>query len=254
MNSNGSFYRVNYKKTTQASRFGVGFITIFFIFLSITFLHSPANASAPMTHAYLGAKWLDKYGQSFDESQKQAFILGTLFPDIRYLIGVSREKTHIDTKSLKEVNEGKTAFEKGVRFHCYVDYKRSELMYRHPIYKEIKQLTTKHRHTFVKLVEDQITYSLANGELWQTVQNYLSDINPEEEKIADLSVLAKWHLGLSYYFSDVPSTLLSQISIFNSGILMLDAQTVNEWSKSVKEYAQKESFQKYVAELIEYIE
>lgn len=207
-----------------------------------------SHASGPIMHAYLGLKWLEKYGTEYTQSQKRDFILGTLFPDIRYLGTIPRSKTHIETNSLQEVKAAKTAFEQGMRFHNYVDITRSRFLNKHAINQEIKKLPAKHRGIFVKLIEDQIAFSKAD---WETIKGYLAEITKDEEKYVDLSTITKWHVGLTFYFSAPPSTLLSQMSIFNQDVLMIDAATIALWGETVKEYGENKDFQSYVDSLIQ---
>src|SRR5690606_28508994 len=116
-----SFYLVkNKNSTSNQSLMKLG------IFLLIILNSIAAHAAGPILHAYLGLRWIEKHGSDFSPHEKQAFILGTLFPDIRYLADISREKTHFDVKTLKQVKKGQNAFEQGMRFHSYVDRKRSQ--------------------------------------------------------------------------------------------------------------------------------
>ncbi|MCS5708168.1 hypothetical protein CC99x_004550 [Candidatus Berkiella cookevillensis] len=223
------------------------YFKLFGLLICLFSVSAVSHASGPIMHAYLGIKWLEKYGIEYTPLQKRDFILGTLFPDIRYLGTISRSKTHIKTDSLQEVKAGKTPFEQGMRFHNYVDVTRARFLSRHAINQEIQKLPAKHRGTFVKLIEDQIAFSKAD---WESVKAYLAEIIKEEEAYVDRSTITKWHMGLSFYFSAAPSTLLSQISIFNQNILTIEASTINLWSETLKEYSENKNFQQYVDALI----
>jgi hypothetical protein len=79
------------------------------------------------------------------------------------------------------------------------------------------------------------------------MRGYLVTI-PEEEKTygIDIQSLTQWHAGLTLYFTAQPSFILSQISLFEQGVMSLDPQTVKLWSSMIPEYAQKPEFQAFV--------
>lgn len=250
--SNCTFYSLQYQNSTTLKPYWVSLIIGLFLVVYMA-IGTQVQAAGPMVHAYLGLQWLEQNGKDMSDQDKQAFMLGTLFPDIRYLIGVPREKTHFMVRSLREVAQGKTAFEKGMRFHSFVDIQRNQFLRTHAVYQAFKKLPKSHRELFIKVVEDEITFNKIEPSVRDTVKLYLAQTHQEEEAFADLSMITKWHLGLTYYFSMLPSSILSQISIFKSGVLMLDAQTVNEWSVSVREYAQNQSYQQYVKDLMNHV-
>lgn len=69
------------------------------------------------THAVLAQKFL----QSHSQFEKRDFLVGTLFPDIRYLGSIDREKTHQSVKNITEILEEKDSFLAGVKFHVAID-------------------------------------------------------------------------------------------------------------------------------------
>lgn len=246
-----SFYLVEEKKTTDyqgsKNKCFLKLVTFLFIFLNMTYL----QAAGPRLHAYLGLRWIEKYAPEFNADEKREFILGTLFPDIRYLVDMSRKQTHLDIRTMQQVEKGQSAFDKGMRFHSYVDYKRSQFYRRHKIYASTRNLPKKHRETFVKLVEDEIIYFQAKKEDWDIVKSYLMRTTKEEEDWVDKTALAKWHLGLTFYFNMAPSTLFSQIGFFNQDILIFDAETIREWGDTVKTAAEDPKYQTYLQDLID---
>lgn len=54
------------------------------------------------------------------------FIIGNLFPDIRYVAGLSREETHAAGKDFALLKGIKDDFEKGRQAHAMVDLKRQK--------------------------------------------------------------------------------------------------------------------------------
>lgn len=71
-----------------------------------------------ITHIVLAAKVFDK---TFSKFNKSDFFIGTVFPDIRYLGVVKRNKTHFSNMTLDLVLKAKTSFEAGFLFHSLVD-------------------------------------------------------------------------------------------------------------------------------------
>lgn len=70
------------------------------------------------------------------EEGTEAFLVGTLFPDIRYITHFPREKTHFNVNSLKEVGETSSPFDAGMKFHAWVDRVREEFVISSGIYKK----------------------------------------------------------------------------------------------------------------------
>lgn len=208
-------------------------------------------AAGPMTHVYLGLKWLDVYGSEYDEQQRQAFLIGTVFPDIRYIARVSRNVTHTKNVHLQDVLQAKSEFDQGVKFHSYVDNERFEFLKRHPIQKKISTLKEPHKSIYVKLVEDQMIYPKADWRFMK--QTLFSPVAEEKQYDIDFGTITQWHMGLSYYFSMLPSSILSQIAMFDKGILMLDSETVEKWSVSIKETADDKNYQQYLTDLTDHI-
>lgn len=215
------------------------------------FLPVQVVAAGPMTHVYLGLKWLDVYGSEYDEKQRQAFLIGTIFPDIRYIAKVSRNVTHPKNVHLQDILQTKSEFEQGVKFHSYVDNERLQFIKRHPIQKKIRDLKEQHKSIYVKLVEDQMIYPKADWRFMK--QTLFSPVAQEKQYDIDFGTITQWHMGLTYYFSMLPSSILSQIAMFDKGILMLDAETVEKWSVSIKEKADDKNYQQYLTDLTDHI-
>ncbi len=67
------------------------FKTIFFLLI---FSISSAFCGLPIFHLVLSQYWLDNFEKCSKENRDE-FIVGSLFPDIRYISSLSREETHI---------------------------------------------------------------------------------------------------------------------------------------------------------------
>src|ERR1700730_4679760 len=117
-------------------------------------------AAAPVTHTVLAGKWM-KTNCEFSEEQKAACIVGTLFPDIRYIAKVERSKTHDKNVTLAELRAEKNAFIAGKKLHSFVDEKRAEFIDQKGIYDILTtrfKVPKEHIHTFLKFLEDELLY------------------------------------------------------------------------------------------------
>lgn len=217
------------------------------IFL-VGLLSFETHAAGPIMHAVLAQRWLAINAPEYTPEEKRLFILGSLFPDIRYLGVIKRNQTHFHGITLRKITEKDSAFERGILFHSYVDEFRDKKVRQLGIEKKFTQVPSRLQGTFLKLVEDQILHSQYN---WADCRVYLATI-PEEEKKwnIDLQTLTQWHTGLTLYFTLFPSVILGQIALFDHGILILDAATVKQWSILLPQYVADPDMQEYVNTLL----
>jgi hypothetical protein len=151
--------------------------------------------AAPVTHIVLADKVFKKH---FDKRDRRAFMVGTSFPDIRYLGIIAREKTHSFGESLGEIKTD-SDFNAGFRLHSMVDEIREQYMQQHSLYSLFpeSQLVSQG----VKMFEDQVLYQKIQD--WAEVSGYFKEILSEEKDFGLAEVdLHKWHGWLATYFSD----------------------------------------------------
>jgi hypothetical protein len=146
-----------------------------FLFLLLLFNLVSVDAAAPVTHVLLAEKWIE-YKEHYNKKEKRAFILGTLFPDIRYLGVVTRNKTHEFELTISDLEKKQSPFIKGKRLHAWVDETREALVVKWNIYSKLKSIKDqKYKATFLKLLEDEILYTQRD---WQNIRHYLLTIEP----------------------------------------------------------------------------
>lgn len=88
---------------------------------------------------------------------KNALFVGASFPDIRYITEIDRKTTHsLAENSLDFVLNGEDSFEKGRRFHVWLDLKREKYMQSKNAYNFVKE-EPRPTH-MLKLVEDHLLY------------------------------------------------------------------------------------------------
>lgn len=219
----------------------------FIIAAIVGLLSLESQAAGPVMHVALGERWLALYAPQYTEEEKKLFLLGTVFPDIRYLGVIKRSQSHFKGITLAKVYENTSPFQRGVLFHSFVDEYREKFVRSVAIEKQFVEVPRHLQGTFLKLVEDQIVHGKQD---WGKFRIFLSSI-PEEEKSygIDIQSLTQWHTGLTVYFTTLPSFILTQVSLFDKGILTLDAATVKLWSTLLPKYADDPTLQKYVDSL-----
>lgn len=155
-------------------------------------------AAAPLTHAYLAHYW--------PSGDPEAFLVGTLFPDIRYLGVIEREETHFTQVSISDVAEESDPFTAGMLFHSYVDLVREEHMIESGIYAHLPN------HPMLaqamKFAEDKILFSTywSIGSMTSQMMEHVRD----EEAAFGIArtALIQWHLFHQVYLSIGPSDML----------------------------------------------
>lgn len=215
------------------------------ILITIICLYPFKNfASAPAMHVFLGERWLAKFAPEYQEEDKKLFLLGTVFPDIRYLGVIKREQTHFKNVTLQKIRQEKSAFKRGMLLHSYVDELRENYAPREAVEKKLSDIPRPLQGTFLKLLEDQILQDKLN---WALFRSALLSIPEEEKKIGiPEKSLAEWHTGLTVYFSVFPSLLLMQLGMMEQKIFILDAPTVKLWGTLLPQYTHNKEVQQYL--------
>lgn len=205
-------------------------------------------AAAPVTHAVLAEKWI-AFHENYNDAQKRSFILGTLFPDIRYLKVISRDKTHEKGITVPRLLESQSEFTKGKRLHALVDKAREKLVVKWKMYDVLEKIPgSKYKATFLKLLEDEILFASQD---WGPVRQYLDYIHPEEIafEIAEAD-LRKWHQNQRMAFNSPPSQYLNSLVIMNKNFASVPVAYLSQWSKLLVKYAEEPSMQQYVNNLM----
>lgn len=218
---------------------------IIFLF---AFFSQALFAAAPITHAVLAEQWIALH-EKYNDEQKKSFILGTLFPDIRYLKVITRDKTHEKGVTVQKLLSKQSPFTKGKRLHAFVDKEREKLVVKWKIYDKIKNVPgQRYKATFLKLLEDEILFSNKN---WAEIRGYLVSIDPEEMKfgIAEQDI-KRWHHNQLMAFTSAPSQYLTVMAMLDKGYGNIPAPIIKEWSKILPKYAKKKEIIHYVDNLL----
>lgn len=164
--------------------------------------------AGPIAHIFCALAFLNSNYNTIED--KQAFLLGTSFPDIRYLGVIERTQTHIPNIKWDDVVNEKSAFKAGLLFHSLVDQAREGYFESHGLYDIDIGVHPQFRSHVLKLFEDILLHDSISE--WPKIVAYFDDILQEERAypIAPES-LQNWHAILQIYCAKKPGihTLIS---------------------------------------------
>jgi hypothetical protein len=167
---------------------------------------------------------------------RDEFILGTVFPDIRMIEpAIKRKDTHLRFKSLDLDFSGLSSFEAGWKFHLYCDMRREEILNKKGFYNFKK--TTDLSGRPAKLLEDALLYDTYNN--WEKLSAYF--LNPPIFQLdinVDRKTFVLWYAILAKYIKEKITQKTTHIFLSKQSTLVNDAdeiiQTVLELSKNQK--------------------
>lgn len=206
------------------------------------------QAAGPVMHVVIAQRFFDTLSPKPDTKNQELFLVGTIFPDIRYLGVIKRHETHVKGPTLAVIRAESGSFRQGMLFHSWVDEFRQAYIRQVQIKQHLKDIPRRLQDIFLKAVEDQYLQSKYDVANMSTIMASI----PDEAKQFDIELpaLTQWHALLALYFSMQPSTMLVQLSLFDQGIMNLDPATVKLWSTLIPEYVKDPIFQNYVDQLM----
>lgn len=150
-----------------------------------------------VSHVVYAARVLARLGEAV---RTPAYWAGTLFPNIRHLGIVSRQRTHAARISL-ETLVGASDFATGRRVHAWVDTTRSHFLTE----LNVKELLPWHPlvpHALA-LVEDAALYGHFDD--WNLIHRALNKVYEEElAAVHEAGHVRRWHTILQDYFRQAP--------------------------------------------------
>lgn len=174
--------------------------------------------AAPITHIVLAEKVFNNH---FSNLSKDKFLVGTSFPDVRYLRVIKREQTHPKDFTLSEIKSA-DSFKAGLLFHCLVDTARENYMLKNDIYSLMpaSKLITQ----TLKLLEDELFYDRLDN--WNLISFYFDKVLSEELEypVKGVDVL-KWHKLLQNYFAQKPNRETRKVLFEN---IYFDEENIQE--------------------------
>ncbi len=157
--------------------------------------------ASQISHIVYAKKYFEKHPMK--EMDREFFILGCVFPDIRRVdMRIKRGETHLRFSPIDLNFEGLNAFEAGWKFHLYCDMKREEILRDYNFYSLKGSKSEKWLHP-AKLVEDEILYDEYNN--WEKVAALFN--NPPRIKL-DIQVSKEsfdlWYAMTARYLEKKP--------------------------------------------------
>jgi hypothetical protein len=153
--------------------------------------------AAPITHIVLAEKVFEKY---FADKNREEFLIGTSFPDIRRQGNIDRDLTHFEGTSLAEILP-MDSFKAGLYFHSLVDQMMK--VYRKETGYEEQFPESKYIHEVGKVYEDICLYDKVTD--WGRIIKIFDRVLPDELQFGvDPEIVKKWHLRLKKYLSRKP--------------------------------------------------
>jgi hypothetical protein len=157
--------------------------------------------AGPVTHIVLALLVLPLLSPDINIAE---FIIGTSFPDIRYMGGLSRKETHVEPISWQQIVDEPSAFRAGMLFHNLVDNLR--IIYlesrEHDISKlpEYGPVYTKLFPNMLKTAEDGYLYHRCTN--WQKICDYFDTIVQEELDFGVAATTVRtWHSMIQEYIA-----------------------------------------------------
>jgi len=217
------------------------------ISLIILLFFSSLYGAGPITHLFLG----EEYCRIFrieEETHQRDFLLGTSFPDIRYITHLPRERTHFNIQSLNEVTGSSSYFIAGMKFHAWVDEVREAFVVASGIYEKIEPYADGRKATLLKFIEEQIIDY--DGRKWGHI---FGEVLEEEKTFASEEQIQKWHTIAWGALYMRPSWPIWGYSWMKSPLFGVSDGMLCRWSYLLTEYAKDPEFQGYVEDLLKHI-
>jgi hypothetical protein len=216
-----------------------------FIFCSFFFFSHSLSAAASLFHVMIAEKWIQRF-ESFSEQEKRAFMIGTLFPDIRYIADLPRSKTHVYHLSVKEIRAIKDPFLKGMRVHAFVDETRERFLKNNPIWDELKEYPGD-SILFLKLLEDELLYPTHDSSY---ISTYLETVeNAEIDFGIPLPLVQEWHECLRLSLILRPSKLFQRLATTHSKFSKLSDDTIVLLGTYLPKHRDNEKVKQYLCVL-----
>lgn len=156
--------------------------------------------AAPLAHIFLAVLMLaGPFKNLFNEKE---FLVGTSFPDIRYIsASIGRSATHVKNVKLMDILQETNSFRAGLLFHSFVDEKREAYVVHHNLYAQLPSF--KFVSHALKFAEDQLLQTFFDASCYAS---FFNDILPEERGYGvPEEDIQRWHAFLRGYISKKPS-------------------------------------------------
>ncbi len=159
--------------------------------------------AGPVAHIVCALALLNSGALKIED--KQAFLVGTSFPDIRYLGVIKREQTHKHDVTWQDIQNESDSFKAGMLLHSLVDRIREEYMMEHNVYNLVPKFPFFSQS--LKLYEDMLIYNSMDE--WQLISSYFNEILSSERAFGIKEQdIKRWHQILQTFFVKRPTPQL----------------------------------------------
>jgi hypothetical protein len=207
-------------------------------------------AASSLFHVVIAEKWLEAF-EDYNEEQRRAFILGTIFPDIRYLAGLPRRATHERNLTIEEILEIENPFIKGMKVHSFVDEARVAYLCKSDILKLLDNVEDD-KVLLLKMLEDEILFSMREKEDCEVLCSYLQMIEEEELSFGiPLEVVQQWHQQHIGYFSLGPRRFFTKLLSKGRQYGAIPESTLQTSLRVFENFAEDEAMKNYIFCILE---
>lgn len=214
--------------------------------LLVFFASASVWGAAPLFHAYVADKWVEIL-EDYTDKEKQAFIQGTLFPDIRYPAKLARTATHEHGLTLEQIKDTPDPFLKGLRLHTFVDDVREKMLVQPEIIRELEEQIPVEAYHLLKLIEDEILYSMIPNEKPLYYAESLNTIDPGALQFqAPLETIQQWHEAHAHYFRGSPSSFLLELHRSGRSFFGLSGSELEDFYQAMIESKSQDLMRKHV--------
>ncbi len=205
------------------------------------------HAAGPVVHALCAELYFKHVKPTYTPAERDAFMRGTLFPDIRYIGHISREKTHAKDVTLDQVKNASSPFHAGMLFHAYVDEQR-EIIARHDkIYEHLSEIP-KRKALFLKMIEDELCYHLLDrAQIRHALIRY--DAEEQDYGVNFIKRIA-WHRVQRSYFKQSPLMLLENKVASHKGYFSIPYDELAQALPLFKKYQEDDKVNAYMSHFL----
>lgn len=194
--------------------------------------------SAPITHIVLGKKIHQHF---FPHLDFPSFIVGTSFPDIRYVSQLTRQQTHLQDIHLKDINT-KDPFLAGFQIHSLIDLIANKIGQEKMSSFSLEK--NRENGLALKFYQDKILYPEINN--WPQIGSFFDRVYLQETDMrVSIENVQAWHNWLQEYFEKGPTE--KSLETFSKNIGQL--QLVDKIVKSFKKMEQNPHIKKDISSL-----
>jgi hypothetical protein len=179
--------------------------------------------ASQVAHIVYAKKYFEKV-PDHGIADRDKFLLGCVFPDIRRIDGkIKRKDTHLRFSPIDLNFEGLDDFQAGWKFHLYCDMRREEILNNHGFYSLAN--TTEFYNQPAKMLEDEVVYDSYNN--WEKIVQYFNN-PPQIDNGISVSheTLELWYAILAKYFENKPSNQSIKILFSKIPSLAKDASDI----------------------------